>query len=160
MTREESNSQKGLKRDSIGGDTGSGRPGSEKPKVRTIGEEGVKALWSQAPGGPAIGSAGLGLGQDRRVSNGQNPLPMPTPMPMDAAQLFAGISGFGASAGGGGLGGYNGSTQRSTTWNEAGGIGSGFGQAQGQAPVQGQGSVWGNPNQGAQGGYGGYPAWS
>lgn len=33
MTREESNSQKGLKRDSIGGDTGSGRPGSEKPKV-------------------------------------------------------------------------------------------------------------------------------
>lgn len=152
MTREESNSQKGLKRD--GGD-GLSRPISEKPKVRTI-EEGVKAIWDNGPasGGPA---------QDRRTSAG---VAQP---PMDAAQLFAGISGLGSA----GFNPGSGSGMSGSIWDEpvgsAGGYqGGAIGRpgvamqgSQSQGHGQGQGSPWGGMggSQQAQGGYGGYPTW-
>jgi hypothetical protein len=113
---------------------------SERPKVRTIGEEGVKALWdNQIPS--------QGTSQFETPQGGQA---------VDAAQLFAGISGVGQ------MGAYN---PISNGWNgqptaggaEGGrqyGSGSGFGQIQanGQSvwsglptAPQGQGGTWGNP---------------
>lgn len=172
MTREESNSQKGLKRDGMptSGDSGLSRPQSERPKAR-IGAEGVKAIWDTQAPGPSASVAASPFGvSDRRVSAGQAGPQAQAPAPMDAAQLFAGISGFGPPGGGAGFGagmgmgstwdvGAGGKQVDGQTW--AAGQGSGLGQSQGQAQGQGGSGLWGGSGLGqqGQGGYGGYPTW-
>lgn len=175
MTREESTSQKGLKRDSFSQLEQMGtmsRGGSDRARQRgEIGAGGVKALWdapmSATGAGSPLGAFGgtaatpprIGQIGDRRISNGTTQ-PQHAPAgfaqaPMDAAQLFAGISGLGL----GGPSPAHPGPAGPTVWSQPNPARSGGDHGVIGRPGQPQPAYGQMYSSGSTGGYNGYQTW-